>query len=89
MNGVKPTGANSSLGRDSHMPQKRLDRHPATDGINNKSTIKIATWNVRTLYQSGKLENSKQEMPGLQINILGVCETRRTDAGCFQSGDLS
>ena len=88
VNGVKPTGVNSSLGRDSHMPQVRLDRHPATDGINNKSTVKIATWNVRTLYQSGKLENIKQEMTRLQINILGLCETRWTDAGCFQSDDF-
>ena len=88
VNGVKPTGVNSLLGRDSHMPQMRLDRHPDTDGINNKSTMKIATWNVRTLYQGRKLENIKQEMSRLQINILGVCETRWTDAGCFQSDDL-
>ena len=67
------------------MPQVRLNRHPATGGINNKSTMRIATWNVRTLYQIGKLENIKQEMTRLQINILGLCETRWTDAGCFQN----
>ena len=70
------------------MPQVRLDRHPATDGINNKCTMKIATWHVRTLYQSGKLEKIKQEMTRLQINILGLCEKRWTDAGWFQSDDF-
>ena len=87
-NSVKRIGHlrdDSSLGRDSHMPQEGLDRHPATVGIPNKTAIKLATWNVRTLFQCGKLENLKQEMNRLQLNILGICETRWTDAGSFRS----
>ena len=41
----------SSLGRDSHVPQVRLDRFQATVGIPNKTAIKLATSNVRTLFQ--------------------------------------
>ena len=58
-----------------------LDRHPAT--VSNK--VRIATWNVRTLYQPGKLENVKQEMKRLKVNVMGVCETRWTDSGSFTS----
>ena len=56
------------------MLQVDPDRHPAT--VCNRSTTRVANWNVRTLYQSGKLENVKQEMTRLNINILGIGETR-------------
>ena len=35
-----------------------------------------------------KLENLKQEMNRLQLNILGICETRWTDEGSSQSDKL-
>ena len=43
--------------------------------------MKIATWNVRTLYQSGKLENVEREAERNQINILGLSETRWIGTG--------
>ena len=51
--------------------------------------IKIGCWNVRTLYESGKLDNLKLEMKRLKVNVLGVCETRWTSKGQndFQSDD--
>ena len=45
----------------------------------------MSTWNVRTLYQSGKLDNVKQEIERLKINILGICETRWKDCGELKS----
>ena len=55
-----------SSGRGAHDLQVTLDRHQATaDNCKRKSKVKpvqIATWNVRTLYQSGKLDNIKKEM---------------------------
>jgi len=66
-----------------------LDRHPATAVKESKAnSIKLATWNVRTLYQAGRLENLKQEMQALDIDILGVCETRWTGNGKFNSDDF-
>ena len=46
------------------------DHHPAT--VRNKDKIIMGTWNVRTLNHCGKLENEKQEMQRLEINILRV-----------------
>ena len=70
-----------SPGCDSHVPQVKLNRHPATDGINNIISIKKVTWNVRTFYQCGKLENLKQETSSL-------CETRWANTGSFQSDEF-
>lgn len=84
-NGVKgahpfPEGG-SSPGRVSHVQQVDPNHHQAT--VCNRSTIRIATWNVRTLYQSGKVENVRLEMMRLNINILGINETRWQNNGDF------
>ena len=49
------------------------------------SNLNIATWNVRSLAQSGKLDNIKQEMERMSVNILGMSEMRWTGAGEIQS----
>jgi len=56
-------------------------------GRKNKA-LKVACWNVRTMFEAGKLENVKSEMTRLHINILGLCETRWTDQSDFYSGDF-
>ena len=45
---------------------------------------KVATWNVRTMFQSGKLANVQQEMERLNISILGISEVRWTGSGEIQ-----
>ena len=46
-----------------------------------RSGLKIGTWNVRTLNQFGKIENLKQEAEHLDIDILGISETRYKEEG--------
>lgn len=81
-NGVKEIvqeGTHLSPGRCPHVEQVRPDRQPATARytINTRKTqIRTGTWNVRTLFQAGRLDNVKQEMGRLRINILGISETR-------------
>ena len=73
-------------GRDRHVQQVAPGRHPATVTKTNKHT-KLGTWNVRTLFQSGKLENVEQEMDRIGFNILGMSETRWTGQGLIKVGD--
>ena len=82
-NGVKGAfpsiSESSSPGRDNHERQVDPDRHQAS--VRNKDVIKIGTWNVRTLFQCGKLNNVKQEMERLGINLLAINETRWLNNG--------
>jgi len=36
-----------------------------------KVSLRVACWNVKTMLRAGKLENIKEEMKRLKINILG------------------
>ena len=47
----------------------------------------IATWNVRTMHKSGKVENIKAEMERGNKTILGLTETRWICNGDFMSDD--
>ena len=80
---MKGTSRNrgASLGRPSHVRQVGPDRHSAS--VRNRNIMRIGTWNVRTLYQKGKLDNVVQEMNRMRINILGISETRWTGSGEF------
>lgn len=46
-----------------------------------RKRTRIGTWNVRTLYQTGKLAQLAAEAGRLNITILGLSETRWTDFG--------
>ena len=46
-----------------------------------RGSLKIGTWNVRTLFQQGKLENLIKEAEDLKVDILGICEHRWTEDG--------
>ncbi|GFN77569.1 craniofacial development protein 2-like [Plakobranchus ocellatus] len=74
-----------SSGRESYVPQVTPDRHQAT-ARKLKDKLNITTWNIRTLLQKGKLENIKQEMERMKLNILGLSEVRWKEAGKITSG---
>ncbi|CAF1383966.1 unnamed protein product, partial [Adineta ricciae] len=85
VNGV--LSKNTSLGRDGHVRQVTLYRQQATAQV--KNSFRIGTWNVRTMFQKGKLENAKKEMKRLQLNVLGLSEVRWTGAASFATGDYT
>ena len=47
----------------------------------------IATWNVRSLNEKGKLENLKREMQKTKINVLGLSEVRWLESEDRMSGE--
>ena len=73
------------LGQTGHVEQVASDRHPATvsnrNKIKNHSNMRIATWNVNTLYQAGKLANVESEMRRLKVNVMGISEVRWSGVG--------
>ena len=62
-----------------HAQQVGPDRQPAI--VSHKDMLKIATWNVGTLYRTGKLVSVQQEMDRLQIDVLGLSEIRWKGGG--------
>ena len=72
-------------------PKKK--QHPVVDGTGDGSKVQCykdqyckGTWNVRSMNQ-GKLEVVKQEMAGVNIDILGIGELKWTGMGEFNSDD--
>ena len=67
---------------DEHIPNPkgRMSSDSAVLKTRNRP-LKIGTWNVRTLYQAGKLDNAIYEMNKMKLDILGIAETRWTDNG--------
>ena len=52
----------------------------------NRDALKIGTWNVRTLYPSGMIDNCTMEMERLQIDVLWLAEVRWTESGIIDKG---
>lgn len=77
---------NNSLGRGGHVRQVILDRQQAT--FPTKNSLKIETWNVRTMFQKGKLDNIKNEMERMKVNALGLSEVRWLGAGSFTTDNF-
>lgn len=67
----------------------RSDLRVGTTGEerNVKNWRRIATWNVRTMLQCGKLENLKIDMARMKIDILGLSEMRWPRAEDLWSGE--
>ncbi len=79
--------ANSStisltVGRMTVGGQSRKDASSQrTDLLTPKSLERIGTWNVRTLYQTGKLAQTVDEMHNHNLCMLAVTEARWTKSG--------
>ena len=65
--------------------QSRKDAAGRMLGVPNaKSKTKIGFWNVRTMFDAGKLAQVTNEMRRYNLDILGISETRWTSSGKFK-----
>ena len=82
------TRENNTTGRDG-LPESSQDtrmndsgesREEATDGkmgvLSAKTKTKIGFWNVRTMYETGKLAQVTAELRRYNLHILGICKSR-------------
>ena len=53
-----------------------------------KNILTIGTWNVRTLWETGKLSLLKNEVKCFRYDIIGVSEVRWTGKGETATGDF-
>ena len=49
--------------------------------LTTKAKTRIGTWNIRTLYETGKSAQVCSEMHRYNLKILGLCETRWNERG--------
>jgi len=55
--------------------------YPTADLLTPKQHIRVGCWNVRTLYQAGRLAQAAKEMDRYNISLLGMSEVRWTGTG--------
>ena len=60
---------------------------PMADLLTPKTFINIGCWNVRTLYQTGRLAQVLQETHQYKISLLGIMEARWTWSMKITTGD--
>ena len=82
---------NNSRKQEETEPKRKW--HPVVDVIGDGSKVQcckeqycIGTWNVRSMSQS-KLEEVKQEMARVNIDILGIIKLKWTGIDTFNSDD--
>ena len=46
-----------------------------------RTLTRLATWNIRTMYETGKTVQVAREMKRYKIRVLGLCETRWIQSG--------
>ena len=77
--------------RKNEETEPKQKQYPVVDVTGGRSKVRcckeqycIRTWNVRSMNQ-GKLEVVKQEMAGVNTDILGISELKWTEMGEFNS----
>ena len=62
--------------------QSRKDVHtPTANLLKPKQLLKLGFWNVRTLYQTGKLAQAVNELNHYNLDLMGIAEARWTGSG--------
>src|SRR6202042_2022904 len=57
--------------------ESRKDARSQTHLLSTRKTSRIGTWNVRTMFESGKSKQVAEEIKKYTLTILGICEKRK------------
>jgi hypothetical protein len=71
-------------GRD-HRVLQAIPDQITVEKLKSINIFSVATWEERTLMETGKFEVTKEKMRKLKIDILGLCEMRRKEEGLIES----
>lgn len=71
----------SKTGRTQHVLQVLPDRHAATVAKSRVNLVVTKVQNARTLMEIGQLDNNERGMRKVNVNNLGLCETKMSRAG--------
>ena len=64
-----------------HSSESRKEAAMPTPLLRPGKTTKIATWNIRTMYEAGRTLQVEREMRNYKIGVLGLSETRWLQSG--------
>ena len=64
-----------------HCSESNQEATMPTNLLSTKSASILGTWNVRTMYQSGKAAQRATEMHKYKIEVMGLSETRWISTG--------
>jgi len=66
--------------------ESREEASRKTPVLSTRTTTKIGTWNVQTMFETGKLHAVEREMERYGLDILGVSEARWNGKGKKKMG---
>ena len=55
--------------------ESRKEAARLTPLLTPRTLTRLATWNIRTMYETGKTVQVAREMKRYKIRVLGLCET--------------
>ena len=61
--------------------ESRKEAARLTPLLTPRTLTRLATWNSRTMYETGKTVQVAREMKRYKIRVLGLCETRWIQSG--------
>ena len=68
-------------GRMTRQRQSQKDPRQLISLLSPRHTIRISTWNVRSMYQTGKTSSIAEELRNYNLEILGLSEVRWIQSG--------
>ena len=64
-----------------HCSESRKEAARPTPILTSRKTIRVATWNIRTMFEAGRTIQVAREMKNYMFGVFGLSETRWLQTG--------